>query len=404
MLQIKIPVQQVQFGMYVAQLDRPWVETPFMFQGFLVREQSEIDLLRAHCSFVVIDCEKGISPGRGVAAGLPADIPPAPLPRASVHYESSVAVEEEMDVAREVRTAIAERVVELMSDLRAGRTPDLAGIGQTVSRMEASILRNPDAFMLLRQLRRKDSYSYDHCIDCSALAVTFGRQLGLPHSQLHDLAMGALLFDIGKSRIPEYLLIKNGALSANETKLVRLHVEFSLDILDKDGSMSPRVRGMVASHHERFDGSGYPRGLKGGEIPLLGRIAAIIDFYDAVTSERPFAAAMSPHSAIKYLYTFRNTHYQDELIEQFIQTIGAYPVGTLVELANGEVAVVIGQNQVRRLLPKVVVVLDADKQPVTEARTLDLMALANEPSDAALTIARSLEPGSYGVDPGDFYL
>ena len=113
---------------------------------------------------------------------------------------------------------------------------------------------------------------------------------------------------------------------------------------------------MVASHHERFDGSGYPKGLKGGEIPLLGRIAAIIDFYDAVTSDRPFAEAMSPHAAIKYLYTFRNTHYQDELIEQFIQTIGTYPVGTLVELNTGEVAIVIEQNQVRRLLPKVVVV------------------------------------------------
>lgn len=407
MLQMKIAAHQVAKGMYVSNLDRPWTETPFPFQGFLVAKESEPRGLQKHCVHVFIDVEKGIAPPSsdlGKAAPLAANIPPAPLPKPAVKYDNETSVEDALQIATEVRDAVSEKVVEFMEDLRSGKAPNLATVKQAIGRMEQSILRNPDAFMWLRQLRKKDSYSYTHCIDCSALAVAFGRQLGLPADQIHELAIGALLFDIGKTKVPQKLLEKAGKLSEEEFSTIKMHVEFGLGIIDADNGITPNTRAMIATHHERFDGSGYPKKLKGGEIPLLGRIAAIVDFYDAVTSDRPYSPAMSPHDAIKLLYTFRNTHYQDELIEQFIQTIGAYPVGTLVELSTGEVAIVIEQNQVHRLLPKVIVLLDANKIPIGNPLTQDLMLAANEGPDNIVTIAKSLEPGSHGIEPEDFYL
>jgi HD-GYP domain-containing protein (c-di-GMP phosphodiesterase class II) len=393
--------------MYVSNLDRPWTETPFPFQGFLVAKESELRGLQKYCSHVFIDVEKGISPSSsdmGKPAPLPANIPPAPLPRPEVNYENETAVEEEIKIATEVRDAVRGKVVEFVDDIRSGRAPNIQSVKSTMGQMEQSILRNPDAFMWLRQLRKKDSYSYTHCIDCSALAIAFGRQLGLPADQIHDLAIGALLFDIGKTKVPEKLLSKPGKLSEEEFSSVKMHVEFSLGIVDADPGITPHTRAMIATHHERFDGTGYPKKLAGGDIPLLGRIAAIVDFYDAVTSDRVYSPAMSPHDAIKYLYKFRNTHYQDELIEQFIQTIGADPVGTLVELSSDEVAIVYGQNEVRRLLPRVIVVLDENKQPVADPVVRDLMLEAGENPDSAVTIRRSLEPGSFGIEPDDYYL
>lgn len=407
MLQMKIAAHQVAKGMYVSNLDRPWTETPFPFQGFLVEKESELRGLQTYCTHVFIDIEKGISPSSsdlGKPAPLPANIKPAPLPTPSVKYDNETPVEDEIKIATEVRDAVSERIVEFMDDIRTGKAPNLASVRNAIGQMEQSILRNPDAFMWLRQLRKKDNYAYTHCIDCSALAVAFGRQLGLPTEQIHDLALGALLFDIGKTKVPQKLLTKPGKLTEEEFSTVKMHVEFGLGIIDNDKSITPNVRAMVATHHERFNGTGYPKRLSGGDIPLLGRIAAIVDFYDAVTSDRPYSPAMSPHDAIKYLYKFRNTHYQDELIEQFIQTIGAYPVGTLVELSTSEVAIVIEQNQVRRLLPKIIVILDSNKVAIGNPPIVDLMIAANENPDNFTTIAKSLEPGSHGIEPEDYYL
>lgn len=407
MLQMKIAAHLVAKGMYVSNLDRPWTETPFPFQGFLVERESELRGLQEHCVHVFIDVEKGISPPSsdlGKPARLPANIPPAPLPKPAVKYDNETPVEDELKIATEVRDAVSDKVVEFMEDIRSGKAPNIASVKQAIGQMEQSILRNPDAFMWLRQLRKKDSYAYTHCIDCSALAVAFGRQLGLPPDQIHDLALGALLFDIGKTKVPQKLLTKPGKLTEEEFSSVKMHVEFGLGIVDGDNAITPQTRAMIATHHERFDGTGYPKRLSGGDIPLLGRIAAIVDFYDAVTSDRPYSKAMSPHDAIKYLYKFRNTHYQDELIEQFIQTIGAYPVGTLVELSTGEVAIVIEQNQVRRLLPKVIVILDGNKIALGNPPIQDLMLGPAEDPDNFVTIAKSLEPGSHGIEPEDFYL
>jgi HD-GYP domain-containing protein (c-di-GMP phosphodiesterase class II) len=213
-----------------------------------------------------------------------------------------------------------------------------------------------------------------------------------------------MMADIGKMKLPESLLLKSEKLTPDEMEIVRQHADFSVELISGTRGMTHQVVGMVAAHHERFDGSGYPRGLAGGDIPMLARMAAIGDTFDAITSDRPYAVGAAPHEAIRELYEMRNTAFQDELVEQFIQTLGPYPVGTLVELKNGEIAIVIAQNRMRRLRPKVVVLLDANKKTLASIPARDLMTETVDDEGADISIAKSLPPGAHGIDPDEFYL
>ena len=407
MLQVKVPAHQLAKGMYVSKLDRPWVETPFLFQGFLIEQDKQIRSLQEYCKHVYIDVEKGDGPpaeGIGGKPAIAADIPPAPLPKPRVQYENETSVEDELEVAKSTHTTLTDAVTSYLDEVRSGKKPDVAAVKNTITEMQASIIRNPDAFMWLRRLKKKDTYTYAHCIDCGVLAIAFGRQMGLPPAQIQNLGIGALMFDVGKMQVRDELLSKPDSLTVEEYAEVQKHVEYSVAIMQETRGITQPAIEAAAAHHERFDASGYPKGLKGGEIPLLGRMAGIVDFFDAVTSERAHASAMSPHAAIRYLYELRNIQFQDELIEQFIQTLGVYPVGTLVEFSNDEVGIVIGQNQVRRLRPKIILVLDADKQPLEITPVRDLMVEEHDETGNELTITTTLEPGTYGIQPDEFYL
>jgi HD-GYP domain-containing protein (c-di-GMP phosphodiesterase class II) len=216
--------------------------------------------------------------------------------------------------------------------------------------------------------------------------------------------MGALLFDVGKMRLPEKLINNSNRYNQYEFKLVKQHVQHSVDIVRSIGGISEDVVSMVQTHHERHNGSGYPVGIKGNSIPIFGRIAGIVDCYDAIISERPFAYAISPHNAIKKLYEWRNIDFQAELVEQFIQVVGIYPVGTVVELSDGRVGVVFAQNRVWRLRPQIMLLLDENKEAYSDFDIINLMTVTKDTAGNSLDIARSVEPGMYGIDPEQFYL
>lgn len=405
MEQMKLPADELIKGMYVSQLDRPWTETPFLFQGFKVRDAKDIDQLQQYCEFVYIDVERGRGPAKSDGRPPIADnIPKAPLPKPSMQYKDEVAVEKEVEVAKAAQAAVTDAVDTFMDDVRTGKKPNYEQLKTTVVRMEESVLRNPDAFMWLRRLKNKDSYAYAHCIDSSMLAIAFGRQLGLPRVQIRSLGLGALLSDVGKMKLPAELLTKQGRLTDEEFELVKTHVDHSVKIMKSLPDVPPSALAIAATHHERFDGSGYPKGLAGGDIPLHGRMTAIVDCFDAMTSDRPYASAVSPHEVIQQMYQWRNTAFQDELVEQFIQTLGVYPVGTLVELSTGQVGIVIGQNRVRRLRPKVMLVLDKYKTALEITPVLDLLTEEYNEEGKELNITKSLEPNAYGLDPAEYYI
>lgn len=401
----KLKPDELQQGMYVSRLDRPWAETPFLLQGIRIQEQQDIDMLNEYCDYVYIDLDKTdykLLPHRDVAQQSdPGDETISDLKL--THYPVSVIVEEELPRARQHREELLSAVREMMQSLREGSRLDIKDIEIGIRRVEESILRNPSAFMLLRLLKEKDNYTYEHCVDVSALSIIVGRQLGLPRDILDKLALGAILFDIGKIKIPSDILNKNGKLTDDEYVTIKSHVEEGFKIACEVEGIHKSVLDIITTHHERYDGSGYPRKIEKKSIPILGRIVGIVDCYDAMTSNRSYGQALPNDEVIKQIYTWRNTLFQNEIVEYFIQAIGIYPVGSVVELSNGEVGIVIAQNDFRRLRPRIMIVLDKSRKPVFTNRIRDLYHETTDDENKSLDIRKAVDPEKYNLSPREFF-
>jgi HD-GYP domain-containing protein (c-di-GMP phosphodiesterase class II) len=404
----RVGIEAVQLGMYVCRLDRPWAGTPYPLEGVLIEREEQLEQLATLCDEVTVDMARSGAlrpPRRRVQRRAPPVRDELALLRGRVSYVDRVDLRTELPQARAAQQALHAFAVQVMHDLRAGRRLPRIELDQAVGPIVQSILRCADAVFWLNSLRERSGYDYEHALNCTTLAVALGRHLGFPEAILVRLAAGGLLLDVGKARLPDELLASEGPLDAGQLAQVREHIGHGVAILDEIGETSPEVRTMVAMHHERMDGSGYPHGLQGPQIPLFGRIAAIVDSFDAMTSHRPYRAGIARHDALQELYRGRDTLYHAELVEQFTQCIGVYPTGSLVELSTGEVAIVMAQNRHRHLCPRVMLLTSPDKQLDPEFRELDLVALANHPDPAQrVRVRRPLAPGAYGLDPTELYL
>ena len=425
--QIKLNVSELAIGMYVSGLDRPWSQTPFPLQGFYLRELSEISHLKSLCNHVYIDAEKGRgpistklqtidskSPRTKNLSGAKASFlsePVAPLKIQRHIYRDIQPIKKEVKKARQLHQKVYGAVIEVLDQLERNQI-ESTSLGETkraASEMVDSILRNPDAFTWLSRVQEKDEYTYSHAVRSSVWAILFGRHIGLPKRDLDALAFGVLLKDVGKVMLDDELLTKLER-SPEEEQRYRSFVELGVEILNKSAGVEPRVINIVKTHCERLNGSGFPQGLRGDKIPLLGKIAGIVTFYDHVTNPRGSRHPLAPSKAVARLYELRNIQFQEELVVEFIRAIGLYPTGTLVELSTGEVGVVVEQNFERRLKPKVMLVLDARKNLLSETKLLDLyeddkrkQALLDSGKKTRyeiekIEIARDLEPGCYEVD------
>lgn len=404
---VRVSTQDLQLGMYISQLDRPWIETPFPMQGFHVRSQDDIQKLRVWCKHVFIDVNLGVGPIDAPAA--------APLPAANrrrpgeirgnlgkftpVRYNHQEPLKKEVANAAPYHRAVTRAVAHLFRQVREGNGLDF-GVARKASRaVVTSVLRNPDAMVWLARLKDKDSYSYNHSIRSAILAAVFGRHMGLPQDVLENLVTGVLVMDIGNARLPRALLNSDEKqLGREERQAMREHVQHSLDMLEDCAGINDQILGVVQYHHERHDGSGYPHGLSGTQIPLLARIAGIVDTYDAITSPRPWAEPRTATEAVSMLYAEREKKFQGTLVEQFIQSIGVYPTGTLVELSSREVGVVIAQNPSRRLRPQVMVMLDSSHKPLPKPRVVDLLHVERTADGKPLMIASCLKADAYELD------
>jgi HD-GYP domain-containing protein (c-di-GMP phosphodiesterase class II) len=403
----KCDTQDLQLGMYVSQLDRPWIETPFPLQGFHIRSKDDIEKLRVWCRHVFIDRRLSkhdpgsVQPESSNSAGTghKKKAVRGTLPRFQpVEYKLSRPLKREVAAAAPYHKEITRAVAHLLQDVRAGKGVNLRVARKAASVVVHSVLRNPDAMVWLARVKDQDSYTYSHSIRSSILATVFGRHIGLPQEVLENLATGVLLMDVGKLKVPEHLLTKPGALTSAEMREMRRHVQYGIKLLEEQPGINDQMLAVVQYHHERHDGSGYPEGLNGPQIPLLARIAGIVDTYDAVTSPRPWASARSSNEAVSMLYELRDTTFHGELVEQFIQSIGVYPTGTPVKLSNEAVGVVIAQNPSRRLRPQVMVVQDEHQRPMARPRIVDLMKVDQDDAGSKLSIAGGVPPDACQVD------
>jgi HD-GYP domain-containing protein (c-di-GMP phosphodiesterase class II) len=513
-----IPIADLGLGMFVAELDRPWLDTPFLLQGFLADSQVEIDTLRKYCSYVYVDLElsnpevadairraevrhpapaappDARSPATALDRAPPTEPttppvagqrPAAPATRSPrvyktrsdvrissdtrerfrqlvratagprrgedrvgpfgrllgwllsglqgtrrrapqgasernrsgreasrawlppsvepTRYEDTRTMEQELPRARSTFTRAEDVLKAIASDVKLGRIPQIADVAGVVDDMVASMIDHPNALMWVGRMRDEDPNTYNHAVKVSLYLIALGRQLGFPRKELCHLGLIGMLADVGKIKLPRALLDKPGMLAPSEFSLVKEHVRLGLDALRATGELPAEVERGIAQHHERLDGSGYPKGLKGSEISVYGRMAAIADSFAALITPRAYANPSAPQDALMNLYEWAGTSFHEPLVEQFVQAVGVFPVGSLVELSSGEVAIVVAHNRARRLQPRVLVLTGSDKSPLAEPFERDLLVEGGS-ARARLRIVRGLAAGAYGLKVRDYYL
>lgn len=383
-----IPVSGLKIGMYVCELDRPWLETPFTLQGFTIESHEDINTLTEHCEFVYVEHDEHqwlSSQERAVLSKT----------KAPTIYTNSCDTQQELSRAASIHRTARHLTRSFMDDVRLGQAIDIKEIKSTVSECVSSVLRNPDALMWLSKIRKKDEYTCEHSLNVGLLAISFGRHLGASVEDLNKLGMVGMLHDVGKMRTPTEILNKEGVLEDDEFNIMKSHAQHGRDILMAHKNVFHSAVDVAYSHHETLDGTGYPRGLKAAGITDFSRIITLCDVYDAITSDRVYQKGRSSLEALKILYQNKGVKYDDKLVTEFISCIGLYPPGSIVELNNGQVGIVISTNYRHRHLPKILLVRDEHKIPQPET-VLDLEQYARSTNQDNF-IKTVVANGTYGI-------
>ncbi len=404
----RIGIDQLRPGMRIETMDRSWLETPFLRHRMAVTSPQQIEQLRA-CGVRTLEVtldddarEPDLSdePAEGVRnhlserpEGRYAQMVPDPQPDPA----PSIPFEEELPAARQVYQAAKTIIEGAMHDVRMGRAINMAAVNQVVADMADSVLRNPDALTSLSRLKRFDEYTFFHSVNTSLLAMSLGRALGLDGTLLHQLGVGTLLHDIGKTKIPLEILNKPGRFEPDEFELMKQHVMRGAEVLAEIASLDDSAIKPALEHHERVDGSGYPHHRRRSELSQFGLIAAVVDIYDAITSDRCYHKAKPAHEALQFLYLIsQKGHLDHDLVQRFIQVVGVYPVGSVVALNTGEIAIVRSVNHDAPLEPVVILVKGPGNTLLSRPTEQDLRHQSQAPHRSISTVE---DPLSTGLNP-----
>ncbi len=421
---VQVEVANLQMGMHIVELDRPWLETPFLMQGFELRNKSQLRTLEKYCKHVFIrghsaatkahhqpaaraqptqlvrKSDKG-SLLKPIGPGAKKQSQPKQIMRSRPIYEATAPVRQEHLSAAPVYRQAKTDIKALLKSAQFGQMLNTETAEEVVSTCVDSMLRNSDAMLWMSRIKHESEYTAEHCLNVCILAIAFGRHLRFDAAELRMLGLCGLLHDVGKMRTPRVILNKRATLTEEEFRIVKQHTIDGHKMLKEEGGTPPRPIDVVLNHHERPDGKGYPRGLKAGEISEYARIIAIVDAYDAMTSDRVYARAISPVDAQKEVFENRGKQFDSEYALAFMQAIGPYPPGTIVELRNGMVGIVLAGQRKFRHLPTVVILRNEEKQVVAE-KTVDLHLTDTGKLDKGFLIRRSLREGAFDIKLGDY--
>ncbi len=398
-MKCKLKVTDVSTGMYVAELDRPWLESPFLFQGFTVESRRELAQLRESCQFVYVDIERSrpdlqskiqraavLDRGRGGSV-LSEEAP------AEHRFKS---IKRELARALDIRQKTSQYLEVLMDDARMGKHVSIQGVRTVVTELLDTILSNPAASLWLIQLREKDEHTALHSINTAVISMIFARHEGLGRDDIEAVGMGGLLHDIGKVRVARSIIHKDGPLDDDEMAIMRAHPEQGYRLLMQSGGVPDAVLRIVRQHHERLDGSGYPDRLVGERIDPLALMVGLVDVYDAMTGDWPNSPPLSPHKALAKLRKECAEQFGNERIERFIRCMGVYPIGTVVSLSNGARGMVVTQNRSNRLKPVLMMLEDPRGNPYRRRPLVNLAA--EDRGGVSWGIQNAVDPHEFGDD------
>ncbi len=371
----KVDVRALRPGMYVSELGADWLAHPFLRSSFRIKDEATIaKIIDAGIHEVYIDPAKGLD----VADAPTRQEVQQELEQAMHSVASQAAVSrhtttgEEMARAVRIRSEAHHLIHDMMNDARLGKQVKLEKVEPVVEKMADSILRNSGALLSLCRVKNKDDYTFQHSISVCALLVAFCRAVGMDEDTIRLAGVGGLLHDIGKVKVPDSLLNKPGRFTDAEFDIMKSHVVESKRILDETPGIQLVSIQVAYEHHERHNGSGYAQGLAGDAISPMGRMAAICDVYDAITSDRVYHRGLAPHEALRKIFEWSKFHFDPMLVQQFMRAIGIYPVGTLVMLESGRIAIVMEQSTGNLLQPQVKIIYDSKERRYLEPQDLDL--------------------------------
>ena len=397
----RISVDYLQPGMYLSDLNRAWVpHNNIRNKGFLKNKNIIRSISNLGVANVYIDTDKGLDSqyakpvadiDDAVDENMQQQASYAPI------YKPQISIEAEYERADRIIEQAKKIVAHMLTDIALNCVPRVDDLDFLAETMLDSLQRNQSALICLGRIRHKDAYLLEHSINLGIIISIFGRYRNFSHQTVHNMMVGALLHDIGKVFIPDDVLKKTDKLSSNEEELLQMHVVLGTEVLNKTPGISDVAIQIQSQHHERVDGTGYPEGKTGEEISIFGKMAAIVDVFDAITADRVYHQSISPYAAMRKLIDWSDTHLDRGLVSDFIHCMGLYPVGTLVELDSKKLAVVIEVNEHLQELPKVRIIYSTINDVYLPRRNLDLSKPLVQDR-----IIRAVDPLSYHLSVAEF--
>ncbi len=411
-MKIKVFSEDLTVGMYISELDHPWIESPFLFQGFQLKEQEEIKQVQSTCKYVYVDTEK--TPHqinnklKVIAAATQKPVQKKKRKPTKIDFTDTVTLKkanfdkssftERLINARKSRDKTRSYIDDMLAEAKMGKITDTHKAKELVAELASNIVENLDASMWLTQLKSRDEYTAIHSLNVCVLSLTFGRSLGLKGDELNELGLGALLHDIGKMQVPLEILNKPGKLTTEEFEIMKSHPQKGYEMLLSDSTLSSEVLSIVKSHHERLSGKGYPDNLSESNISYYTKIVSITDVYDAITSDRVYHDGMTPHEALKRLYEWMPDNFDTQLMQSFIRTIGIYPVGSVVELKTGHIGLVVKLTDTHRLKPVVMLIMNRNKEHYPRRKLVNLASSIWDKRDDKPEIKRIVDAKEFNID------
>jgi len=397
----RIPISSLKVGMYVSDLNSDWIPHSNLNKRGKIKQDLVIEKIKElGIQEIYIDTLQGDDLKDASSAADIDQINETKLAETgsqSSLNKPSISLTEEIDVAQKIHHEAIELMDEILTGAKLGKSIHLDAVEEISDNMLDSLFRNHNALACLGCIREKDSYLMEHSVNLSVLMSIFGKSMSLDRQTLQHIITGALLHDIGKVMIPDEILHKPGKLTSNEFTTMKDHVSLGQSHLEKVPGISPLTVRIAGEHHERMDGTGYPLGLKGFDISPHGRMAAVVDVYDAITSDRCYHDAMTPTQAIKKLLEWSDHHFDRSMVDHFIRCIGIYPIGSLVLLESGRLGAVVEVNEFDQRLPVVRVMYHTKFNCFIKTELIDL----SKPS-VQDEIIKSVDPIDYKIKVKDF--
>ncbi|TQV72760.1 DUF3391 domain-containing protein [Aliikangiella marina] len=390
---VKVWSEDLAPGMFVAELDRPWEESNFLLQGFKLEGPHDVEAVQRQCRYVYVDFESEAQFKRF-------KLQTSKSSTYKKHLEESLAFNNQ-SFNFDIKPALTRRkqtksiLKSVFDKIALGQDFDVTTAHDSVKENVKEILQNESAMLVLAMLSESNADIADHCFAVSILSICFAKQLGYSQVELEDIGLAALLHDIGHMRVDNKVLNKYGRLNADERKLVEEHPKYGFDIISSKPGLTKSCIDVIYSHHERIDGSGYPRGLKTTSITPITQLISLVDVYESKTRQQSYRKGSPIVRVYKMLLEGKNTIYDGKLLMQFIQWRGIYPPGSIVELEDGRVGIVIAIDRKNKLQPVVLQILDQYKQKVKE----QIISAAN---DSDFKIINAFENNAFGIYLHDY--